>query len=226
MLKSPPAKPRSRAGNHSAVAFMPAGLAEPSAKPSSPRSPASGTATAAPSTPAGLTIRGEKGDSSFLSRIFGSLLAGAALVFAIGAQGTKWLGLPGEDLRGVYHAKDLVYHYNRLPPFSERHFPMGRRVAIVGVGNVMVDIANYCVHFCDCDAVIAVGGYSFVVSFILGKAIDKTIGFRISEDDEVQGVDMTAHAETAYEFGSLGGTLTGAARALSMSGTTERKVDA
>ena len=41
MLKSPPANPRSRAGNHSAVAFMPAGLAEPSARPSSPRSPAS-----------------------------------------------------------------------------------------------------------------------------------------------------------------------------------------
>ena len=79
-----------------------------------------------------------------------------ALVFAIGAQGTKYLGIEGERLPGVYHAKDLVYHYNRLPPFSEQSFPMGRRVAIVGVGNVMVDIANYCVHFCDCDAVIAV----------------------------------------------------------------------
>jgi ferredoxin--NADP+ reductase len=79
-----------------------------------------------------------------------------ALVFAIGAQGTKYLGVEGEHLPGVYHAKDLVYHYNRLPPFSEQAFPMGRRVAIVGVGNVMVDIANYCVHFCDTDAVIAV----------------------------------------------------------------------
>ena len=79
-----------------------------------------------------------------------------ALVFAIGAQGTKYLGVEGERLPGVYHAKDLVYHYNRLPPFAERPFPMGRRVAIVGVGNVMVDIANYCIHYCDCDDVIAV----------------------------------------------------------------------
>jgi len=79
-----------------------------------------------------------------------------AIVYAIGAQGTKYLGIEGERLPGVYHAKDLVYHYNRLPPFSERSFPMGRRVAIVGVGNVMVDIANYCVHFCDCDEVVAV----------------------------------------------------------------------
>ncbi|HET8578887.1 MAG TPA: FAD-dependent oxidoreductase [Methylomirabilota bacterium] len=79
-----------------------------------------------------------------------------ALVFAIGAQGTKYLGIEGERLPGVYHAKDLVYHYNRLPPFSERPYPIGRRVAIVGVGNVMVDIANYCIHFCDCDEVIAI----------------------------------------------------------------------
>jgi ferredoxin--NADP+ reductase len=79
-----------------------------------------------------------------------------ALVYAIGAQGTKYLGVDGERLPGVYHAKDLVYHYNRLPPFSERPFPMGRRVAIVGVGNVMVDIANYCAHFADCDEIIAI----------------------------------------------------------------------
>ena len=79
-----------------------------------------------------------------------------ALVFAHGAQGTKYLGVEGERLPGVYHAKDLVYHYNRLPPFAERDFPMGRRVAIVGVGNVMVDIANYCAHYCDCDEIIAI----------------------------------------------------------------------
>ena len=79
-----------------------------------------------------------------------------ALVYAIGAQGTKYLGVEGERLPGVYHAKDLVYHYNRLPPFSERPFPIGRRVAIVGVGNVMVDIANYCAHFTDCDEIIAI----------------------------------------------------------------------
>jgi ferredoxin/flavodoxin---NADP+ reductase len=66
-----------------------------------------------------------------------------AILVTAGAQGTKWLGLPGENLDGVYHAKDLVYHYNHLPPFSERHFAIGRRVAIIGAGNVMLDIAHY-----------------------------------------------------------------------------------
>jgi ferredoxin--NADP+ reductase len=67
----------------------------------------------------------------------------AAIVCAVGAQGTKKLGLPGEDARGVYSAKDFVYYYNGLPPFSSGDFSTGRRVAIVGMGNVMVDIARW-----------------------------------------------------------------------------------
>jgi ferredoxin--NADP+ reductase len=67
----------------------------------------------------------------------------AALVCSVGAQGTKKLGLPGEDARGVYCAKDFVYHYNQLPPFSSQDFSTGKRVAIVGMGNVMVDIARW-----------------------------------------------------------------------------------
>ena len=67
----------------------------------------------------------------------------AALVFAVGAQGTKKLGLPGEEARGVYSAKDFVYHYNELPPFATQDFSTGKRVAIIGMGNVMVDIARW-----------------------------------------------------------------------------------
>lgn len=79
-----------------------------------------------------------------------------AVLVTVGAQGTKWQGLPGEDLRGVYHAKDLVYHYNRLPPFSQHTFELGHRVAIIGVGNVMLDIAHWVIHDLKVDEVIAV----------------------------------------------------------------------
>ena len=79
-----------------------------------------------------------------------------ALLVTVGAQGTKWLGLPGEDLRGVYHAKDLVYHYNQLPPFSEQKYAIGRRVAVIGVGNVMLDIAHWTIRMLKVDEVIAV----------------------------------------------------------------------
>lgn len=85
-----------------------------------------------------------------------SVLHPAALVIAAGAQGTKSLGLPGETAQGVFHAKDLVYHYNCLPPFSQRDFPIGQRVAIIGIGNVMVDVAHYLVHELKTPEIIAV----------------------------------------------------------------------
>ena len=52
-------------------------------------------------------------------------------------------------------------------------------------------------------AVLAVAAYSFAVSWVLGKAIDRTVGFRISADDETTGIDLTSHAETAYELGTV-----------------------
>src|SRR5215469_2213349 len=67
----------------------------------------------------------------------------AAIVFAVGAQGTKKLGLSGETAGGVYAAKDFVYNYNLLPPFTAQDFSTGKRVAIIGMGNVMVDIARW-----------------------------------------------------------------------------------
>lgn len=79
-----------------------------------------------------------------------------AVLATVGAQGTKWLGLPGEHLTGVYHAKDVVYHYNQLPPFSQKPFQFGKRVAVVGAGNVMLDITRYLINHLKVDEVIAV----------------------------------------------------------------------
>ena len=79
-----------------------------------------------------------------------------AILVTVGAQGTKWLGLPGEDLIGVYHAKDLVYHYNLLPPYTQMPFYFGKRVAVVGAGNVMLDISRFFMQKIKVDEIIAV----------------------------------------------------------------------
>ena len=79
-----------------------------------------------------------------------------AILVTAGAQGAKWLGLPGEDLQGVYQAKDVVYFYNKLPPISQQKFRFGKRCAIVGAGNVMVDIARYLIRQEKVEEVIAV----------------------------------------------------------------------
>jgi ferredoxin--NADP+ reductase len=79
-----------------------------------------------------------------------------AVLVTTGAQGTKWLRLPGENLPGVYHAKNIVFHYNLLPPFGNNKYLLGKRVAVVGAGNVMMDIAHYLIRDCKVDEVVAV----------------------------------------------------------------------
>jgi Amt family ammonium transporter len=54
---------------------------------------------------------------------------------------------------------------------------------------------------------VAVGAtilWSGIISFVLAKIIDATIGLRASPEEELEGLDTTQHAETAYSFGELG----------------------
>ncbi|MER7718104.1 ammonium transporter [Streptomyces flaveolus] len=79
-----------------------------------------------------------------------------------------------------------------------------------------------------CAGVFAVLAYSLVVSAVLAFALDKTIGMRVPEDDEVTGIDQAEHAETAYDFSGAGG---GAARTAGPAATAaaqaqSKKVDA
>ena len=46
----------------------------------------------------------------------------AAIIFACGAQGAGKLGLAGDQAKGIYAAKDFVYHYNQLPPYASQDF--------------------------------------------------------------------------------------------------------
>jgi len=47
--------------------------------------------------------------------------------------------------------------------------------------------------------------YSFVLTLVLGIAIDKTIGFRLDREDQQVGIDLVEHAETGYELAGVGG---------------------
>jgi Amt family ammonium transporter len=53
--------------------------------------------------------------------------------------------------------------------------------------------------------VVMVGVYSFVLTWIIGKILDKIMGLRITDEDEVSGIDFAVHAETAYEIGGAFG---------------------
>ncbi|MFE9410881.1 ammonium transporter [Streptomyces sp. NPDC006704] len=73
----------------------------------------------------------------------------------------------------------------------------------------------------------AVLGYSLVVSAVLALALDKTIGMRVPEDDEISGIDQVEHAETAYDFSGAGGG-TAPRRTVAVPGdlAANKKVDA
>ena len=83
-------------------------------------------------------------------------LGASAVVFSIGAQGTKAIGVEGDSAKGVFHAKDVVYHFNRLPGFGDRPFEMGKHVAIIGAGDVMVDISHWLIRYKKVERVTAI----------------------------------------------------------------------
>ena len=63
--------------------------------------------------------------------------------------------------------------------------------------------------------VVAVLAYSFIITLIIAKVIDLVMGFRISKDDEISGIDLVVHAERGYELtdntqGSVSGASKGA----------------
>lgn len=53
-------------------------------------------------------------------------------------------------------------------------------------------------------AMVVVALYAFAVSYVLALLIERCMGFRLSREDEVSGVDLTQHAETAYPEGVYG----------------------
>ena len=53
-------------------------------------------------------------------------------------------------------------------------------------------------------AAVAVLVFSFVVTMVIALIIHKTIGMRIDEEDEIAGIDLTTHAEQAYELQESG----------------------
>jgi ferredoxin--NADP+ reductase len=66
-----------------------------------------------------------------------------AICFATGAQTDRRLGIPGEDLARSHPATEFVAWYNGHPDFRDRTFDLSHpRAAVIGVGNVAVDVAR------------------------------------------------------------------------------------
>ncbi|MCU0465996.1 MAG: FAD-dependent oxidoreductase [Anaerolineae bacterium] len=73
-----------------------------------------------------------------------------AVLFAVGAQTDRALGIPGEDLPGSHAATEFVGWYNGHPDFKHRQFDLSaERAVVIGVGNVAMDVARILSRTCD-----------------------------------------------------------------------------
>jgi ferredoxin--NADP+ reductase len=66
-----------------------------------------------------------------------------AVVYAVGAQTDRRMGIPGEDLPGSWAATELVAWYNGHPDYQGLRFDLsGERAVVVGAGNVALDVVR------------------------------------------------------------------------------------
>src|SRR6266851_9257709 len=66
-----------------------------------------------------------------------------AVVYAVGAQTDRGLGVPGEDLPGSWAATEFVAWYNGHPDYQDLRFDLNvERAVVIGNGNVAIDVAR------------------------------------------------------------------------------------
>lgn len=65
------------------------------------------------------------------------------ILYCTGAQSDRRMGIPGEDLEGSHPATEFVAWYNGHPDYCDYRFDLSvERAAVVGVGNVALDVAR------------------------------------------------------------------------------------
>ena len=124
------------------------------------------------------------------------LIAGGVCLFALGLKGR--FGFDDSlDVIGVHLVGGLVGSVV-LGLFADKRInPAGADGLFFGGGWHLVGEQSL--------AAFVTLAYSFTVSLILAKGLDMLIGIRVSEEDELRGLDLSQHAETGYQLGELVG---------------------
>jgi ferredoxin--NADP+ reductase len=138
------------------------------------------------------------------------LLAGYdAVVYATGAMRDRRLGIPGEDLPGSYAATDFVNWYCGHPDVDSGAFTLdAESVAVIGVGNVAVDVARILardpaeLHATDVPQPVLDALHASKVREVhmigrRGPAHAKFTTKELRELGELPGVELVVHADEA-----------------------------
>ncbi|MEO6596342.1 MAG: NADP oxidoreductase [Planctomycetota bacterium] len=132
------------------------------------------------------------------------------IVYAFGCESDTKLGAPGEDLAGVHSATEFVGWYNAHPDHRKHRFDLARarRVALVGNGNVAMDVARVLLADPDSLAPTDIADHALAVLreskvsevILLGRRGPAQAAFspkEIEEIAELPGVDVVVSATDA-----------------------------
>ena len=156
------------------------------------------------------------------------LAAYDAVIYATGAMRDRRLGIPGEDLPGSYAATDFVNWYCGHPDMDSGTFTLdAESVAVIGVGNVAVDVARILAR--DPDELQATDVPQPVLEVLYaskvrevhmigrrGPAYAKFTTKELRELGELPGVEVVVHGDeadlTAFDLSGEGAALVGSDR--------------
>ena len=169
----------------------------------------------------GVTVVYEKIASHPEFRFYGNLMLGRdvsaaelekhydAVIYAVGNESDKRMGIPGEDLSGSHPATNFVGWYNGHPDFREERFDLtAERAVVVGIGNVAMDVARILAEGPDVLAKTDIAGYALEALrksrvrevYILGRRGPAQAAFspaEIAEIGSLHGADLVLLPEEA-----------------------------
>ena len=129
------------------------------------------------------------------------------IVYCTGAQTDRRMGIPGEDLNGSHPATEFVAWYNGHPDYRDCTFDLTQeRVAVVGVGNVAVDVVRILCRTPEELATTDIADYALEALrrsrvkevFLLGRRGPAQAAFtnpEVKELGELADADVTARPE-------------------------------
>jgi ferredoxin--NADP+ reductase len=132
-----------------------------------------------------------------------------AIIYAVGAQTDRQMGIPGENLPGSYAATEFVGWYNGHPDYRDLSFDLtAERVAVIGNGNVAMDVARILASMRDELARTDIADYALDALsrsrvrevYLLGRRGPAQAAFtnpELKEFGELEGADVVVPPEEA-----------------------------
>lgn len=129
------------------------------------------------------------------------------VIYAVGNETDRRLGIPGEDLEGSYSATNFVGWYNSHPNHRHHRFDLScESVAVIGVGNVAMDVTRILAKDPESLAGTDIAGYALEALrksrvrqiYLLGRRGPAQAAFsptEIKEIGELESADLVVHPE-------------------------------